>query len=122
MSHRWAAGVWRCSVNNIYYMSIHILIFSAFFVLLGLLIWRFPKLIAGYNTMSAERQKKVDVKGLKRFMCLACCAIGVLIFVFYRILQHYIDADLAESISSIGIPVIGAVCILIGAQRYDNGR
>lgn len=71
-------------------MNTYILIFSAFFILLGILIWKFPKLIAGYNTMSAEQQKKVDVKGLKSF------------------------------ISSIGIPVIGAIFILIGAQRYDH--
>lgn len=44
-------------------MSIRILILSVFFILLGILIWRFPKLIAGYNTMSGEQKEKVDVKG-----------------------------------------------------------
>lgn len=44
-------------------------IFSVFFILLGLLVWKFPKLIAGYNTMTPEQQKKVDVKALKTFMC-----------------------------------------------------
>lgn len=101
-------------------MNTYILIFSAFFILLGLLIWKFPKLIAGYNTMSAEQQKKVDVKGLKSFMCRACCAIGILIFIVYLTLQHFIDENWAEKISSIGIPVIGAIFILIGAQRYDH--
>lgn len=101
-------------------MNTYILIFSAFFILLGLLIWKFPKLIAGYNTMSAEQQKKVDVKGLKSFMCRTCCAIGILIFIVYLTLQHFIDENWAEKISSIGIPVIGAIFILIGAQRYDH--
>lgn len=39
-------------------MNSFIPIFSAFFILLGLLVWRFPKLIAGYNTMTPEQQKK----------------------------------------------------------------
>ena len=37
-------------------------------VLLGILVRFFPNLIAGYNTMSAEQKKNVDVKGLSRFM------------------------------------------------------
>ena len=45
-------------------MNSFIPIFSAFFILLGFLVWRFPKLIAGYNTMTSEQQKKVDVKEL----------------------------------------------------------
>lgn len=101
-------------------MSIRILILSVFFILLGILIWRFPKLIAGYNTMSGEQKEKVDVKGLKRFMFCACCAIGILIFIVYLSLRHCIDESLAEGISSIAVPVIGAVCIVIGAQRYDH--
>lgn len=46
-------------------MPLFIPLFSAFFILLGLLVWRFPKLIAGYNTMTPEQQKKVDIKALK---------------------------------------------------------
>lgn len=53
-------------------------------------------------------------------MCRACCAIGILIFIVYLTLQHFIDENWAEKISSIGIPVIGAIFILIGAQRYDH--
>lgn len=54
-------------------MNSFIPIFSAFFILLGLLVWRFPKLIAGYNTMMPEQQKKVDVKGSKP-SCAVCSA------------------------------------------------
>ena len=46
-------------------------------VLLGILVRFFPNLIAGYNTMSAEQKKNVDVKGLSRFMCLSLAAIGI---------------------------------------------
>lgn len=46
-------------------------------VLLGILVRFFPNLIAGYNTMSAEQKKNVDIKGLSRFMCLSLAAIDI---------------------------------------------
>ena len=46
-------------------------------VLLGILVRFFPNLIVGYNTMSAEQKKNVDLKGLSRFMCSSLAAIGI---------------------------------------------
>ena len=48
-------------------MNSFIPIFSAFFILLGLLVWRFPKLIAGYNTMTPEERAAFDERALCRF-------------------------------------------------------
>lgn len=90
-------------------MNSFIPIFSAFFILLGLLVWRFPKLIAGYNTMTPEQQKKVDVKGLKAFMCRVFCAIGILVFVSYLLLRLFMDEASAINISSIVVPIIGVI-------------
>ena len=95
-------------------MNSFISIFSAFFILLGLLVWRFPKLIAGYNTMTSEQQKKVDVKGLKAFMCRVFCAIGVLVFVSYLLLRLFMDEASAINISSIVVPIIGVIYLLAG--------
>lgn len=95
-------------------------IFSAFFILLGLLVWRFPKLIAGYNTMTPEQQKKVDVKALKTFMCRVFCAIGLLVFVGYLLLRLFMNETSAINISSIIVPIIGVIYLLAGAQRYDH--
>lgn len=101
-------------------MNSFIPIFSAFFILLGLLVWRFPKLIAGYNTMTPEQQKKVDVKGLKAFMCRVFCAIGILVFVSYLLLRLFMDEASAINISSIVVPIIGVIYLLAGGQRYDH--
>ena len=60
-------------------------LFAALFIVLGLLVRKNPKLIAGYNTMSPERQKKVDVEGLRTYMCRVFCMIGVLL-----VLCHYL--------------------------------
>ena len=104
-------------------MNSFIPIFSAFFILLGLLVWRFPKLIAGYNTMTPEQQKKVDVKGLKAFMCRVFCMIGVLLVLcHYLLVLAGMRGQIALLLSVVLVPMLGAFYILIAAQRYDRGR
>ena len=103
--------------------SLFVWLFAAIFVLLGLLVRKYPKLIAGYNTMSPERQKLVDVKGLTTFMCRACCVIGLLVvLVYYLLLWDGIAEMAARLVSIIAVPVVGSVVMVAGAQRYDHGR
>lgn len=103
--------------------SLFVWIFAAIFVLLGLLVRKYPKLIAGYNTMSPERQKLVDVKGLKAFMCRSFCIIGLLVvLVYYLLLWDGIAEMAARLVSIIAVPVVGSVVMVAGAQRYDHGR
>jgi hypothetical protein len=54
---------------------------GGFFIFLGLLVKRFPNLIAGYNTMSKEQQKNVDVIGLSTHMRNCFMLIGFLIII-----------------------------------------
>ena len=56
---------------------IHILT-GVFLIVVGLLVKRFPMLIAGYNTMPAEKKKNVDVAGLSSFMRRHLVIIGAL--------------------------------------------
>lgn len=103
--------------------SLFVWLFAAIFVLLGLLVHKYPKLIAGYNTMSPERQKQVDVKGLTAFMCRTFCIIGLLVvLVYYLLLWDGIAEMAARLVSIIAVPVVGSVVMVAGAQRYDHGR
>lgn len=103
--------------------SLVVWLFAALFVLLGLLVRKYPKLIAGYNTMSPERQKLVDVKGLKAFMCRSFCIIGLLVLlVYYLLLWGGMAEMVAGMVSVIAVPVVGSVVMVAGAQRYDHGR
>lgn len=103
--------------------SLFVWLFAAIFVLLGLLVRKYPKLIAGYNTMSPERQKLVDVKGLTTFMGRAFCVIGLLVvLVYYLLLWDGIAEMAARQVSIIAVPVVGSVVMVAGAQRYDHGR
>lgn len=103
--------------------SLFVWLFAAIFVLLGLLVRKYPKLIAGYNTMSPERQKLVDVKGLTTFMGRAFCVIGLLVvLVYYLLLWDGIAEMAARLVSIIAVPVVGSVVMVAGAQRYDHGQ
>lgn len=103
--------------------SLFVWLFAAIFVLLGLLVRKYPKLIAGYNTMSPERQKLVDVKGLTTFMGRAFCVIGLLVvLVYYLLLWDGIAEMAARLVSIIAVPVVGSVVMVAGAQRYAHGR
>lgn len=103
--------------------SLIVWLFAVLFVVLGLLVRKYPKLIAGYNTMSPERQQNVDAKGLAAFMCRAFCAIGLLVLlVHYLLVWCGKDVHAAVLASTLGVPMVGVFYILIGAQRYDRGR
>ena len=103
--------------------SLFVWLFAAIFVLLGLLVRKYPKLIAGYNTMSPERQKLVDVKGLTTFMGRAFCVIGLLVvLVYYLLLWGGMAEMAARLVSIIAVPVVCSVVMVAGAQRYDHGR
>ena len=103
--------------------SLFVWLFAAIFVLLGLLVRKYPKLIAGYNTMSPERQKLVDVKGLTTFMCRAFCVIGLLVvLVYYLLLWDGIAEMAARLVSIIAVPVVGSVVMVAGAQRLIPRR
>lgn len=96
---------------------------AVLFVVLGLLVRKYPKLIAGYNTMSLERQKKVDAKGLAAFKCRSFCMMGLFVVVLYYLLMWGgMDREAAVLVSMLLVPILGAVYIQVGAQRYDHGR
>ena len=56
-------------------METPVLIIAAVLFVLGMLVRKYPNLIAGYNTMTAEQKKNVDVKRLSNFMCRSLCVI-----------------------------------------------
>ena len=57
----------------------HSIIIAVILIITGLLVWKYPGLIAGYNTMTPEQQRNVDIKGLKAFMCRLPNNSGMLI-------------------------------------------
>jgi hypothetical protein len=102
-------------------MEIINLLVGGLIIILGLLIKRFPDLLAGYNTMSKEEQKKVDINGLTSIIrgCLivigSIIIIGSLMSILFNI----------NKVSIYLIPVSIVVFfpyLLIKAKKYNHNK
>lgn len=105
-------------------METSIWITAAILFVLGLLVRRYPNLIAGYNTMSAEQKKKVDIKGLSGFMCRSLCVMAVLMILsYYAMGVMSVGEKVTSIVPTTLIPIIGVIYVVVRAQRYDhNGK
>lgn len=102
------------------------LIIAAVLFVLGMLVRKYPNLIAGYNTMTAEQKKNVDVKGLSNFMRRSLCVIAVLMIVivsYFVMVARSVNEKAVSVVSTMLIPIIGSIYMVVKAQRYDrNGK
>ena len=77
-------------------MDIINLLTALFFITLGFLVKSFPNLIAGYNTMSPDRKKDVDIKGLSTFIRNALIITGFIIIGGYYLFNWVELTNLAN--------------------------
>jgi Domain of unknown function (DUF3784) len=94
-----------------------LLITGAGLVLAGLLVKKFPDLIAGYNTMSAKEKAKVDIDGLSSMMRIRLVIMGVLVALISPLmtllnLQQYVAGAL------ISVVLIGVFAMVLAAPKY----
>jgi hypothetical protein len=90
------------------------------YIAIGVLVKRFPILIAGYNTMSDEEKENVDVKGLSTFICFCCVMMGIIPILFYYTCLWLGHADWA-GMSQL-IPLLCIPYMLIRCQKYDHNK
>ena len=95
------------------------LLAGAFVIVCGLLVKRFPMLIAGYNTMPPAKKKNVDIGGLSSFMRRHLVIMGALWILFTVVLELTDQTDTLAVIYVIYLlPYV--VWMLVRAQRYDH--
>lgn len=94
---------------------------GAFLIVVGLLVKRFPMLIAGYNTLPAEKKKNVDVEGLSSFMRRHLVIIGALWTLLAVILTLTCQQDALPVIYMIYVPVY-VVWMIVRSQRFDHNK
>ncbi len=49
---------------------------GGFLLIVGVAVFFFPKLIAGYNTMSKEEKKKINIKKVKKHLAMELVVFG----------------------------------------------
>ena len=76
-------------------------------------------LMAGYNTMSDERKKKVDFKGLTLLFKQTFYTMAVLIAVL-SLLQLVVEEERILIVSIILISSFGPASLMIRSKQYDS--
>ena len=99
-------------------METNILISACILIGLGVLMKRFPMLIAGYNTLTDEEKKKVDTQGLSNFMCYSFVGMGIAPLAMYYICLGIGHADWAGM--SALLPVVYLPYLIYKANTYDH--
>lgn len=94
---------------------------GAFLIVVGLLVKRFPMLIAGYNTLPAEKKKNVDIEGLSSFMRRHLVIIGALWTLLAVTLTLTGQQDALPVIYMIYVPVY-VVWMIVRSQRFDHNK
>ncbi|WOD43051.1 DUF3784 domain-containing protein [Hwangdonia lutea] len=54
---------------------------GAIFIICGVLVKKYPNLIAGYNTMTPEEKRNIDIKKFSTFLHNGLIIIGALLIV-----------------------------------------
>lgn len=86
-------------------------------IVCGLLVKKNPNLIAGYNSMSVEEKKNIDIKTLSTFLHNGLIIIGVLTILAGAILSFFKVKELYGFLILVMIIVLGLLYTLINAPK-----
>lgn len=97
------------------------LIIGAILMLTGWMVYKFPMLISGVNTMSKKRLEKVNLEGLKRdYRNVFLICGGVLLLLGGISTLVYIPMGVHLIVLTIVILAIVVACVLLG-RKHDLG-
>lgn len=89
------------------------------FIGIGFLVQAAPDTIAGYNTMSAEKRKNVDIKGLARFLRNGLILTGASSIVA-SLLLYALKLYAASEAVSLATIIAGVTITVVKARKYDR--
>lgn len=88
------------------------------FIICGLLVKKYPNLIAGYNTMSAEEKKKVDIKKFSTYLHNGLIVTGAL-FIIATVFMFFLKVKpLYNTLVGSVILIFGLLYTLINAPKH----
>lgn len=100
-------------------MTLIWLLLAALFAFLGFAIqklkWHF--LISGYNTMTKEQKKNVDVEGLAKLMGIYLYALAIL-FIVVGLMDYLKYSNVILPLLS--LIVVFTVIVVVKAQKFDH--
>jgi len=97
------------------------LIMGLLFIGLGFLVKAYPGLIAGYNTLSPEKKKNVDIDGLSRYIRNGLIIMGMVIMAGYLLFRWAGWPTLANMVILI-VTLVGSSILMMTANRFKHNR
>ena len=88
-------------------------------IAIGFLVKRNPNLIAGYNGLSEEEKKKVDIEGLSTWMRNGFVITGIMTPVVYY-LVYFLGYEQLAGFSMMFAITIGIFIVAITGQRFNK--
>jgi hypothetical protein len=88
---------------------------------IGFLVKSSPNLIAGYNTMSEDKKKNVDIKGASTFVRNGFIIIGLTIIIGYYFFKWIGFDGIANNMILISI-LVGVTIIVVKGQKFDHNK
>lgn len=100
-------------------MEIGAVVYGALIAGAGFIAGKYPELIAGYNTMPAEKRKNVDIIGLSKFLQKGLMVTGAAIIVVYFLSTLFVKDETALKISTFG-SLAAIIALVISSDRFDH--
>ena len=76
-------------------------------------------LLAGYNTMSADERKKVNIKGLIAYFKSFFIFLGISLLMIGLLANYYLTENLAGLIISVYI-TLACIYLVISSRKFYN--
>lgn len=102
-------------------MDVFVIFFAIFMAGIGLFVKKYPNMISGYNTMSKEKLKNVDLQAVGTLFYKGFLLIGVSMVVLYFFFRLLGMPLVAQIVWLAPLFVITPV-LLLKAQKYDSNR
>lgn len=102
-------------------MTIFGLLFGLFIIGIGFFVKKYPDTISGYNTMSTQKKKNVDIESIASLYKKGLIIIGLVIMIcssFFSLLK-------LPELEATALPVpllIGMFVLTVLAQKYDHNK
>lgn len=99
-------------------MTCFYLFFGLFFIGVGFAVKAVPNLIAGYNALTKEQKKQVDIKGLSSHLRNSFIGMGLFIIIGYYLLAWLGLYDAVEILVLVAI-YGGVIYIFVKSRKYS---
>ena len=89
---------------------------SILLIFFGVIVKKYPHLIAGYGQLSNIEKEKIDINGLSNFLRFILIGLGVLTLIIYGVLNYFHVNENYILLCNATITVIGIVTAAIVAS------